>query len=380
MRELAPGFCSETRSRAARRGASRAKKGRQAGALHALREGEARLFVETFARHLCQYLTSMKPTLFILLASSVALYAETEEQLSKQFTVLPSGKLVVEVDFGTIEVNTNGDNQVTVEVVRSVSRSNKADEEAFLRDNPITFSQDGNTVRVSSHAKRSMVWSHGFQRNQAHYTITVPAPFNAQLNTAGGGINVNDLSGGVKAQTSGGGLRFARLHGNLTGGTSGGSIRVADCEGPLKISTSGGGIDVFGGSGSLEGSTSGGSVNVRDFHGPAHVSTSGGGIEIEDVTGEIHGSTSGGSIAARFSTPLAEQVKLETSGGSVTLRVPDSSAFDLDAATSGGSVHSEIPVAIVGKPEHSRLRGPVNSGGKPVVLRTTGGSIQVKKT
>ena len=323
----------------------------------------------------------MKPVLIVLMASCLALYAETEEQISKQFSVQPGGKIVVEVDFGAIEVNTNGDNQVTVDVVRKISRSSKTAEEAFLRDHPVTISQTGNTVTITSRAKAKITsWWHGFQRNEAKYTITVPAPFSAQLKTAGGAITVNDLSGGVQARTSGGGLRFARLHGALNGETSGGGIRVADCEGPLKVGTSGGGIEVAGGAGSLEGVTSGGSVRVRDFHGPAHVASSGGGINLEDVVGKIDGSTSGGSIAARFSTPLSDEVKLETSGGGVTLKVPDNSAFDLDAATSGGSVRSEIPVAVVGKLEHSRLKGPVNGGGKPVVLRTSGGSIQVKKT
>jgi hypothetical protein len=323
----------------------------------------------------------MKPTLVLLLASCLAVYAETDEQINKEFAVQPGGKIVVEVDFGAIEVNTNGNNQVTVDVLRKVSRSTKADEEAFLRDHPVMFTQDGNTMTVSSRAKTKITgWWHGFQRNEAKYTITVPAPFSAQLKTSGGGITVNDLAGGVKAQTSGGGLRFARLHGPLNGETSGGSIRVGDCEGELRIKTSGGGIDVAGGSGTLDGGTSGGGVSVKDFRGPAHVESSGGGINIENVTGKVDGSTSGGSIAARFSSPLSEEVKLETSGGGVTLKIPDNSAFDLDASTSGGSVHSEIPVAVVGKIEHSHLKGPVNGGGKSVVLRTSGGSIHVKKT
>jgi hypothetical protein len=322
----------------------------------------------------------MKPTLIVLLASCVALCGATEEQINKEFAVQSNGKIVVDVDFGGIEVNTNGGNQVTVDVFRSVILSNKADEEAFLREHPITFSQDGNTITVSSPSKNMKnVW-HGNQRLDGKYTVTVPGPFSAQLRTAGGGITVNDLTGGVKAGTSGGGLRFARLRGALNGETSGGSIRMASCEGQLKIKTTGGGIEVAGGSGSLDSATSGGNVNVRDFRGPAHVESSGGRLTLENVTGKLEGSTSGGSIAARFSSPLSEEVKLETSGGGVTVHVPDSSAFDLDASTTGGSVHSELPVAAAGKPEHNRLKGPVNGGGKPVFLRTSGGSIHVKKT
>jgi DUF4097 and DUF4098 domain-containing protein YvlB len=322
----------------------------------------------------------MKTTLIVLCASCLVAFAETEEQVNKRFSAQPGGKLIVDVDFGSIEVNTNASSEVTVDVFRKITRSTKADEEEFLREHPVTFSQDGDTVTVSSHAKTKMTgWWHGSQKTEGRYTITVPAAFTAQLKTAGGGVTANDLTGEVKAQTSGGGFNFSRLHGTLNAETSGGSIHVRDCQGPLKVRTSGGGIDVSGGSGSLDGGTSGGTVTVREFQGPARVESSGGGITIENVAGKVDGSTSGGSISARFSSPLSDEVKLETSGGGVTLRVPENSAFDLDASTSGGSVNSELPVTVVGKVAHSHLKGPVNGGGKPVVLRTSGGSIHVRK-
>jgi hypothetical protein len=323
----------------------------------------------------------MKSTLIVLFASCLVVFAETEEQLNKRFTAQPGGKLIVDVDFGSIDVNTNASNEVTVDVLRKVSRSTKTDEEAFLSDHPVICSQDGNTVTISSRAKTKINgWWHGSQRTEGKYTITVPASFNAQLKTAGGSVTANDLTGEVKAETSGGGFRFARLHGTLNAETSGGGIRVTDCEGPLKVRTSGGGIDISGGSGSLDGETSGGPVTVKEFHGSTRVESTGGGITIENVAGKVDGSTSGGSISAQFSTPLSEEVKLETSGGGVTLRVPENSAFNLDASTSGGGVHSELPVSSVGKVEHSHLKGPVNGGGKPVILRTSGGSIHVRKS
>lgn len=322
----------------------------------------------------------MKPTLALLLAGSLAAYAETEEQIHKQFTVQPGGKLVLDVDMGSIEVNTNATGEVVVDVVRKVSRGSKSDEEAYLAERPVTFSQEGDTVTIRSRAKSHINWSwHGRQKTEGKYTVTVPARFNAQLKTSGGGITVNDLTGETRAETSGGGLRFARLHGPLDGSTSGGGIRVGDCEGVLKIHTSGGGIDVSGGAGSLQGHTSGGSVQVKAFRGPVAVESSGGGISIEGVVGSVRGSTSGGSISASFPSALSDDVKLETSGGGVTVRVAENAAFDLDAATSGGGVSSDLPVTVSGKIARDHLRGPVNGGGKPVVLRTSGGSIHVKK-
>jgi len=319
----------------------------------------------------------------LLLLAALAAQAATEEQINKRFAAQPGGTVVVDVDFGSINVSTNSGSEVVVDVWRKVSRSSKSDEEKFLQDNPVKFDHEGGTVTIKCATKsvtRRSWFSFGRNQNEAKYTITVPGQFNAQLQTAGGGIGVSELNGKVKAHTSGGGLHFARLHGPLDGDTSGGGIEMENCEGTLKIHTSGGGIEVAGGSGSLDGDTSGGSVSVKKFRGSTHVETSGGGISIEDVVGRIQGSTSGGSIKATLPSPISDTVKLETSGGGVTVRVPADAAFDLDAETSAGNVHSELPVTVAGKAERDRLKGPVNGGGKSVWLRSSAGSIHIVRS
>ncbi len=322
----------------------------------------------------------MKLYSLLLFAGCLAACAETEERINKRFAVQTGGKVVVDVDFGSIDVSTNATSEVVVDVFRKVSRRNKSDEEEFLRERPVTFSQDGDTVTIRSRRQKKGPDSwRGSQRTEGKYTLTVPARFNTQLKTSGGGIAVSDLAGEIKAGTSGGGLKFTRLRGPLDGDTSGGGIRVADCEGALKVRTSGGGIDVSGGSGTLNGDTSGGSVVVKDFRGAAQVETSGGGITIENVAGKVGGSTSGGSISAVLPSPLTDEVRLSTSGGGVTVRVAENAAFDLDAATSAGGVSSELAVTVVGRIGGDHMKGTVNGGGKPVVLRSSAGSIRVKK-
>lgn len=322
----------------------------------------------------------MKLPLALLFAGSLIASGETQEQINKRFTVEPGGKLVVDVDFGAVEVSAGMGNEVAVDVFRKVSRRKKADEEAYLRDHPVTFSQEGQTITVRCPRQRRMSESWRlWQRNEAKYTITVPAQFNADLNTSGGAVAVSGLTGDVKSRSSGGSLKFNHLHGNLDGGTSGGGIHLSDCNGKLRVETSGGGIDVQSSSGTLDGNTSGGHIVVRNFQGPVGVNTSGGSITLENIAGQVTGSTSGGSISARFSAPVSQEVKLETSGGGVTVEVPQDSAFNLDASTSGGGVSSELPVTVSTKIERSHLKGPVNGGGKTMLLRTSGGSIHVKK-
>jgi DUF4097 and DUF4098 domain-containing protein YvlB len=322
----------------------------------------------------------MKLTPILLLVSCLAVCAQTEEHTNKQFTAQPGGKLVIDVDFGSIDVSTHASSEVTIDVLRKVTRATKEEEEEFLAERPVNIEQDGNTITISSRGQgRNNGPSRGKQRTEGKYTIRVPARFDAQLKTAGGAIAVSDLTGEVKAGAGGGELRFSRLHGPLEGSTSGGAIRLTGCEGEQRVKTSGGGITVSEGSGSFDGATAGGPVAVKDFRGPVQVKTSGGGITVENVAGKVEGKTSGGPITASFASPLSDEVKLATSGGGVTLRVSENSAFDLDASSSGGSVSSDLSVDSDGKPSRSRLKGPVNGGGKPVVLHTSGGSIQVRK-
>jgi hypothetical protein len=325
----------------------------------------------------------MKLTTLLLLLTSCAAFAATEDQINTNFNVAPGGTLIVNVDFGSITVSTNATGGVTVDVWRKISRKNEADEQKFLRDYPVQFAQEGTTLTVQAEHRvtnwRSWWPWNGRNRDEAKYTIHVPVQFNVQLKTSGGGISASDLTGETRADTSGGGLSFTRLHGPLDGDTSGGGIQVADCDGALKIHTSGGGITVTGGSGTLDGYTSGGPVTVKDFQGNTHVGTSGGGITIENVVGEIEGSTSGGGVSAVLPSPLLHAVDLSTSGGGVTVRVPANAAFELDAATSGGGVSSELPVGVMGEMARGHLKGAINGGGQTVRLRSSGGGIHVKK-
>jgi DUF4097 and DUF4098 domain-containing protein YvlB len=323
----------------------------------------------------------MKLAPLLLLATALTLTAETEEKLVKRFAVQPGGTVVVDVDFGSIDVSTAAANEVVVDVLRRVTRASEAEEQEFLADRPVTITPEGDTVTISSRpqAPRKSSSSSGKQSTEAKYTITVPAKFNAQLKTAGGTVSASDLTGDVKAASNGGSLQFTRLHGALDGATAGGPIQVADCEGEQQVKTSGGKIDVTGGKGSFDGKTSGGPVSVKDFHGAVQVKTSGGKIVVDNVAGKVDGKTTGGGIEASFASPPSDEVNLFTSGGGVTLRVPENAAFDLDAATSGGNVNSDLAVESTGKPSRDHLKGPVNGGGKSIVLRTTGGSIRLQK-
>ena len=321
--------------------------------------------------------TTLRNTLFVLIVSAGASIA-AEENLSRQIDVTPGGKLVIDVDFGSIQVAAAADGRVSLEAHRLVEFGNETKEKEFLAVAPITFTKEGNVVTVRSRRKESWTnWHFGYSRTDATYILHVPKKFDLDLHTSGGEIAAVDISGDLKAHTSGGKLQFANLEGTLTASTSGGSIEVEDCRCPTEIKTSGGHISVVNGTGALLARTSGGRIEVRNLSGDADLETSGGSLVLEKIRGKLLGRTSGGSIHASIPGEVAGDMQLKTSAGSIDLTVPENAGLDIDARTSGGRVHCELPLTE-SESRREHLRGKLNGGGKSVVLETSAGSITLK--
>jgi DUF4097 and DUF4098 domain-containing protein YvlB len=323
--------------------------------------------------------TTLRNTLFILLVSTSASIA-AEENLSKQIDVTPGGKLIVDVDFGSIQVAGAADGKVSLDAHRVVEFGSEAKEKEYLAAAPITFTKEGNVVTVRSRRQESWTnWHFGFSRTDASYILHVPNKFDLDLHTSGGAIGVVDISGDLKAHTSGGKLEFANLEGTLTASTSGGSIELENCRCPTEIKTSGGHISVVNGTGVLYARTSGGRIDVRNLSGDADVETSGGSLVLEKIRGKLVGRTSGGSIHAAIPSEVAGDLQLKTSAGSIELAVPENAGLDIDARTSGGRVHCELPLTESDS-KRQHLRGKLNGGGKSVSLQTSAGSITIKSS
>jgi hypothetical protein len=319
--------------------------------------------------------------LFLLLAAVWPAFALSEQRVEESFDVTAGAKLVVDVDFGTIDVTHGGENQIAVNAYRKIDGPNETLEKEYLASAPLTIVKEGNTVVVraqrDSH-KKNWSWS-GHTTMQARYTIRVPAEINQELSTGGGEISATEVAGSCKADTSGGDLKFIRLRGPLQASTSGGHISLEACDGALNVETSGGKIESLAGSGNLNATTSGGSIAVRNFNGDTKVETSGGALNLENIHGRLSGETSGGSITAIVPAPVPGDIKLETSAGKIEIAVPPDAGLDVKAETNMGGVTSELPM-VTKHAGRDGLQGTINGGGKSMMLRTGAGHIVIKST
>lgn len=317
----------------------------------------------------------------VLLAGCVApARAQIEQQQSKSFTVSRGGDLSMQVDRGSINLETADTKTLKIEVVRKARGLSRAEAEELFAEHEIRFEQDGNQISVKAEFKKA--GPRGVARRsrlQVEYTVSLPKEFNVDLKTSGGSIRLADLSGQARLATSGGNLSLATIAGPVWGRTSGGSISLDGAEHSAELATSGGNIQVGDVSASVNAQTSGGSIRITRVSGNVMAKTSGGNIELGRVTGMFSAETSGGSISAAVAGPLAEASRLETSGGNIRLSIAEKTALDLDARASGAGVSTDVPVAVIEKQERGALRGTINGGGPLLNLRTSGGSISISK-
>jgi len=225
----------------------------------------------------------------IVLAFVAALPAgvlSAELEFRKRVAVEPGGTLEIELVAGSIEVETNGDPEVSVE----------AQVEGWAaRSIHFELSSDGVDARLVGESRG---WFGPFLvAPQVRVKVRVPEKYSIHAETGGGSIEIDHLGGTVVARTRGGWIEIDGANGPVELTTSGGRISAEDIEGDLSVRTSGG------------------EIKISDVTGRVEAHTSGGPIQVHDIGGPVLARTSGGWISVRFSG--APEGDLETSGGSI---------------------------------------------------------------
>lgn len=294
--------------------------------------------------------------LFLNQVDAVGASLIDQPYLSKEFTIEGKGNLDVKTSGGSISVAGNNSNKVVVDM--NVRRNGKTvdpeDQEVrkLLEEYNIDISKNGNKVSAIAE-KKGNNW--GRNNLSISFTVSVPEAMSCQLNTSGGSINIEKLSGEQDVNTSGGSINIKEITGNTRARTSGGSIKVEQYQGKL------------------DANTSGGSINMSNSRGDLTVNTSGGSINLDDVAGNVTANTSGGGIKAKILV-LEDNLTLTTSGGSINAVVPKGLGMDLDLK--GNHVNTKL-TNFTGEAKKNKIVGSINGGGAKVRMATSGGSVNL---
>ncbi len=323
----------------------------------------------------------------------------TLDDINESFNVSPDGRLILDVDFGTIDIRTAERESVNVVVHRAAKFKTDRHATDLLRDFQVNINPKEGELQIEARFKDGKrYWKRNTDRLNIHFDITVPQTFHGvYLKTAAGTITVQDFSGAVQSQTNSGELKFENITGPIFGNTVNGDVRLAQCEGNVRIealrgdieinnnigsvdiTTSGGSIRCVDVEGEIIGTTSGGNIKLIRCQGGTKVEASGGSIDLEN-DGPITAKTFGGSINAGISGQLKGDSTIEASGGDITVSLPLNVSLKVDAKCSGGEIASELTDVIVTDDEHisGQLYGVVNGDGPLLKLRCIGGDIDLK--
>jgi len=157
-----------------------------------------------------------------------------------------------------------------------------------------------------------------------------------------------------------------------------GSVAVEQVAGNLDIRTGDGSVAVLGARGNIRLHTGDGSITGRDLDGSVDASTNDGSVKLEGRFDGLAMSSGDGSLVVNAlpGSRVMQPWQLHTGDGSVALALPGDLSAHIDARTRDGSVRSTFPLYDT---RSSRAEGDVNGGGRPIVVRTGDGSIQLTR-
>jgi len=145
--------------------------------------------------------------------------------------------------------------------------------------------------------------------------------------------------------------------------------------------------------------TGDGAITVDGLHGETHLATGDGHIEADRLDGTLDAQTGDGRmrVRGRFDllnlhtgdgsieaeiengSKISSEWRVRTGDGHVTLRLPRDFSADLDVHTGDGHIDSDLAVTVSGSRRENELRGRLNAGGPPLVVRTNDGSIRLER-
>lgn len=278
----------------------------------------------------------------VALGSHGALASEQE----RTFPAKSGGKLTLDLEAGgSVEIVGTETSAVTVVYTSECTPECE-----------VTFEETSGGLTITTdyveHARHS--------DSDIHLRIRVPARFDVEFDSMGGGLSIDGVEGTFTGETHGGELVLHAVSGRADLRTMGGAISVTDSELDGSLETMGGEVTFENVVGDVRGSSMGGDVsykNVRRRDGgvgspggtagrhedvtddTVQISTMGGDIKVDDAPEGASLDTMGGRIAVKNARRF---VRAKTMGGDIVIEAIDGW---VDATTMGG----DIDVALTGQ-------------------------------
>ncbi len=169
---------------------------------------------------------------------------------------------------------------------------------------------------------------------------------------------------------------------NLTIATGNCNVTIERVKGRLELRTSDGAINGLDISGDISARTDSGSVRLESVDGKCDIVTGDGSINLAGRLDLLRARTSDGSLTLKIlpGSKITDTWSLQTDEGNVVMYVPEGLDGDVDAEATG-SAKAESTLLSKSDLDRDRhtLRGTLGTGGNIIRLRTSDGSITLKR-
>lgn len=222
---------------------------------------------------------------------------------------------------------------------------------------------------------------------------------NVSLNSGRGDVDVRDAGADVDIDVKHGDVKVAGAKGDVKLSGSGRDVDISNVAGstsvdgefhdPIRLEKIAKGVHfksqrteltVTQVAGRLE-FTSGG-LEIMDG-GNLNLRTREKDITAENLSGRVRIENRNGNVSVRFAQPPKEDVEVVDQSAGITLTMPAKSSFEIHAEARSGDIESEFDAPLLTKmsDEHgnSKLDGAVGVRGPQIRLKTTYGSISIRK-
>lgn len=272
--------------------------------------------------------------IFVLFVGEI----EHSQNYRSDFAVNPTGHLTVDLEFGTINIETTDKDHINITYTKewkAKSRALRLRSVKWISKLPGDFeitTKNGDSgtqsdIQIEGKFKRGQEhWQDGLKWFTVDVRVTAPRRYNVTLKTASSGdIHVNNLMGTVRAEVLDGNLHLGEIQGEVWGKTDGsGDITLNGCQSRVNLTAA------------------------------------------------------MGNIRAEMTTQPEHSWMLSTSeSGEIDVALSADIAVEIDAQTRG-NISSDFSI----QPHRyvkNRLKGTVNGGGPILKLRADVGEIRLRR-
>jgi DUF4097 and DUF4098 domain-containing protein YvlB len=278
----------------------------------------------------------------------------------KKFPASSGGKLILDLKAGA-SVKISGTGGSAIEVTYSNECTPPCE---------VSVEESGSAVTIMTRFTKS-----GKKQNSdIELSVAVPARFDVEVDSSGGGISIDGVEGTFTGETAGGELTLRGVRGVAKLSTMGGEIQLTDSELDGFLKTMGGEVTFENVVGDVRGSSMGGNVRYKN------VKSRGGGVASPERTGDLDDadpdtvqiSTMGGEIEV---DEAPEGADLHTMGGNIEVR---GARRFVRAKTMGGNIEIE---SIDGWVQATTMGGDIDVNvtgrGGDVTLTSMSGDIEI---